>query len=86
MNIKERCDRVHLINLLEEENCNNCQYCEFINRLRNVLKEKLFFTANTRIKTWDVELKNNILKVEPAGCTFCSLDGIIQNGYIKKRI
>ena len=34
MKINERCDRVHLINLLEEENCNNCQYCRFINRLR----------------------------------------------------
>ena len=46
MKINERCDRVHLINLFEEENCNNCDYCRFINRLQNALKEKLFFTSN----------------------------------------
>ena len=80
MKIWELCDRVHLINLLEEENCNNCQYCRFINRLRDVLKEKLFFAGNAHIKTWDVQLKNDKLEVEAVGCTFCSsLDGIIQN-------
>ena len=80
MLINELCDRVHLINLLEEENdCNNCDYCKFINRLRNALNEKLFFTANAHIKTWDVRLKNDKLEVEPVGCSFCSsLDGIIQ--------
>ena len=79
MKINERCDRVHLINLLEEENCNNCQYCRFINRLRDALKEKLFFTGNAHIKNWDVRLKNGKLEVEPVGCSFCSsLDGIIQ--------
>ena len=65
MRIKEECDRVHLINLLEEENCNSCEYCKFINRLRDVLKEKLLFTVNTHIQTWKVELKNDIMKVEP---------------------
>ena len=87
MKINERCDRVHLINLLEEENCNNCNYCRFINRLRNALNENLFFTANARIKTWDVRLKNDILEVNPVGCAFCStLDGTIQKRNIEKRL
>ena len=80
MRINERCDRVHLINLHEEENnCNNCNYCRIINRLRNALKENLFFTDNAHIKTWDVRLKNDILEVKPVGSSFCSsLDEIIQ--------
>ena len=87
MIVNERCERVHLINLLEEEgNCNNCDYCEFINRLRNALKEKLFFTSNVHIKNWDVQFKNNKLKVEPVGCSFCFIDGIIQNQNAERRI
>ena len=70
MKINERCDRVHLINSLEEENCNNCPYCIFINRLRDVLEEKLFFTGNAHIKTWDVRFNNDRLEAAPVGCFF----------------
>ena len=32
-NIRERCSRVHLINMLEEEDlCKSCNYCKFLDR------------------------------------------------------
>ena len=40
MIINERCDRVHLTNLLEEpNNCMKCDYCRFLTKLRNALQE-----------------------------------------------
>ena len=86
MIINERCDRVHLINLLEEPgNCMRCDYCKFLKKLKNTLQEMLFFTANVHVKNWDVQYKNNILKVEPVGLSFSLVDnGIIQNNCIKK--
>ena len=80
MRINERCDRVHLINLLEEEgNCNNCNHCRSIDKLRNALNEQLFFTFNAHIKTWDVRMKDNKLEVKPVGSLDYSLNGIVQN-------
>ena len=86
MIINEGCDRVHLINLLEEPgNCMKCDYCKFLTKLRNILQEMLFFTANTHVKNWDVQYKNNILKVEPVGLSSSLVDnGIIQNNRAKK--
>ena len=86
MIINERCDRVHLINLLEDPgNCMRCDYCKFFKKLKNTLQEMLFFTVNAHVKNWDVQYKNNILKVKPAGLSFSLVDnGIIQNNYIKK--
>ena len=88
MIINERCNRVHLINLLEEPNkCMKCDYCRFLTKLRNALQETSFFTSNAHIKTWDVKYKNNILIVEPVALS-SSLDnnGIIQNNNFKKGI
>ena len=86
MIINERWDRVHLINLLEEpDNCMRCDYCKFLRRLKNELQEMLFFTANAHIKNWDVQYKNNILKVEPVNLSSSLVDnGIIQNKFAKK--
>ena len=86
MIINEGCDRVHLINLLEEPgNCMKCDYCKFLTKLRNILQEMLFFTANAHVKNWDVQYKNNILKVEPVGLSSSLVDnGIIQNNRTKK--
>ena len=72
--INERCDRVHLINLIEEKGlCLRCNYCTFIEKLKITLQELSFFTTNAHIQTWDVQYKNDILTVEPVGKSF-SLD------------
>ena len=64
MQINERCERVHLINLIEEEDlCNLCQYCKFLDKLQNSLNENLFFTVNAHVKLWDVRFKDNKLEV-----------------------
>ena len=56
------------MNLLEEEgNCNKCHYCNFLNKLADALKEKLFFTDNAHINIWDVKFENDIIKVEAVG-------------------
>ena len=74
MIINERCDRVHLINLLEEEGlCLRCNYCNFLKKLKNTLQELSFFTLNANIQMWDVKYKNDILTVEPVALSF-SLD------------
>ena len=88
MIINERCDRVHLINLLKEPgNCMMCDYCRFLRKLKNTLQELPFFTSNTHVKNWDVKYKNNILTVEPVGLSSSLVDnGIIQNNSFKKRI
>ena len=88
MIINERCDRVHLINLLEEPgNCMRCDYCKFLRKLKNTLQELSFFTSNSHVKNWDVKHKDNILTVEPVGLSSSLVNnGIIQNNNIKKRI
>ena len=49
--INERCDRVHLINLLEEKGlCLRCNYCTFLRKLKNRLQELSFFTSNATFK------------------------------------
>ena len=69
----ERCDRVKLINLLEEKGlCLQCKYCIFLKKLKNRLQE-FFFTTNAHVQTWDVQYKDDILTVEPVGKSF-SLD------------
>ena len=51
MIINERCDRVHLINLLEEPgNCMRCDYCKFLTKLRNTLQEMLFLLPMLKLK------------------------------------
>ena len=72
--VNERCDRVHLINVLEKEGlCLRCSYCIFLKKLKNRLQELSFFTTNVHVQTWDVQYKNDILTVEPVGASF-SLD------------
>ena len=85
MIINERCDRIHLINLLEEPgNCMRCDYCKFLRKLKNELQKMLFFTTNAHIKNWDVQYKDTILKVEPVALSSSLVDkGIIQNRYTK---
>ena len=85
MIINERCDRVHLINLLEEPGNCMCDYCRFLTKLRNTLQESSFFTSNAHVKNWDVKYKNNILTVEPVSLSSSLVDnGIIQNKHSKK--
>ena len=51
MIINERCDRVHLINMLEEPgNCMKYDYCRSLIKLRNTLQELSFFTSNAHVK------------------------------------
>ena len=60
------CNRVHLINLLEEEDlCKLCHYCKFLDKLRDALNQNLFFTVNAGVELWDVRLKGNKLEVIP---------------------
>ena len=60
MQINKRCNRVHLINLLEEEDlCKLCHYCKFLDKLRDALNQNLFFTVNAYVELWDVRLKDN---------------------------
>ena len=86
MIINERCDRVHLINLLEEPgNCMRCDYCTFLRKLKNTLQKLSFFTTNAHIKNWDVKYKDNILKVKPVSLSSSLVDnGIIQDKHFKK--
>ena len=86
MIINERCDRVHLINLLEEPgNCMRCYYCRFLRKLRNTLQKSSFFTSNAHVKNWDIKYKNNVLTVEPVALSSSLVDnGIIQNKHSKK--
>ena len=86
MIINERCDRVHLLNLLEEPgNCMNCDYCKFLRKLKNTLEKLSFFTTNAHVKNWDVKYKDNILTVKPVGLSFPLVEnGIIQNNNTKK--
>ena len=73
--INERCDRVHLINILEQEGlCLKCNYCTFLEKLKNRLQELNFFTTNAHVQTWDVQYKNDILTVEPIEASSSSLD------------
>ena len=42
--VNEKCDRVHLINVLEKEGiCLKCSYCTFLKKLKNRLQELNFF-------------------------------------------
>ena len=64
MQISERCNRIHLINLLEEEDlCKLCQYCKFLDKLRDALNRSLFFTLNAHINLWVLGLKIINLKL-----------------------
>ena len=73
--INERCDQAHLINVLEKEGlCIKCSYCTFLRKLKNRLQELSFFTTNAHIQTWDVQYKDDILKVEPIDASSSSLD------------
>ena len=85
MIINERCDRVHLINLLEEPgNCMKCDYCRFLTKLRNTLQELSFFTSNAHVKNWNVKYKNNVLTVVPVALSSSLVDnGIIQIKHFK---
>ena len=86
MIINERCDRVHLINLLEEPgNCMRYNYCRFLRKLKNTLQKFSFFTSNAHVKNLDVKYKNNVLTVEPVALPSSLVDnGIIQNKHSKK--
>ena len=64
--VNERCDRVRLINILEQEGlCLKCNYCTFLRKLKNRLQELNFFTTNAHVQIWNVQYKDDILKVEP---------------------
>ena len=64
--IKKRCQRVHLINLLEEEElCKMCNYCKFLIRLKDVLIEKKFFTTDAHIDLWDIKYIDGKLTATP---------------------
>ena len=64
--VNERCDRVCLINILEQEGlCLKCNYCTFLRKLKNRLQELNFFTTNAHVQIWNVQYKDDILKVEP---------------------
>ena len=79
MIVNERCNRVHLLNLLEEPGlCLRCDYCFFIRKLKNALQEMLFFTTNAHIQKWHVKYKDQILTLN---LVHLSLDNK-QNGTI----
>ena len=64
--IKERCERIHLINLLEEKDlCKMCIYCKFLIRLKDALIEKKSFTTNAHIELWDIKCIDNKLTATP---------------------
>ena len=64
--IDEVCDRVKVINALEEpERCSQCDYCVFLTKLKTRLQELNFFTTNVHIQKWLVQYKDNILTVKP---------------------
>ena len=73
--IDEVCDRVKLINALEEPGlCSECNYCVFLRKLKTRLQELNFFTTNAHIQKWFVQYKDSILKVEPIVESSLSLD------------
>ena len=64
--IGEVCDRVKIINALEEpERCSQCDYCVFLTKLKTRLQELNFFTTNANIQKWFVQYKDSILTVKP---------------------
>ena len=64
--IDEVCDRVKVINALEEPGrCSQCDYCVFLTKLKTRFKELNFFTTNALIQKWFVQYKDNILTVTP---------------------
>ena len=64
--IDEVCDRVKVINALEEpERCSQCDYCVFLTKLKTRLQELNFFTTNVHIQKWLLQYKDNILTVKP---------------------
>ena len=63
---RETCDRVHLLNILEEEDCcNRCSYCKFVKKLKESLEKNCFFTTNNTVKQWDVVYNNENVEVTP---------------------
>ena len=64
--IDEVCDRIKLINVLEEPGlCLECNYCVFLRKLKNRLQELNFFTTKAHIEKWIVKYEDNILTVNP---------------------
>ena len=64
--IDEVCDRVKIINALEQPGlCLKCDYCDFLTKLKNRLPELNFFTTNAHIQKWFVQYKDSILTVKP---------------------
>ena len=64
--IDEVCDRIKLINALEEPGlCLECNYCVFLRKLKNRLQELNFFTTKAHIEKWIVKYEDNILTVNP---------------------
>ena len=64
--IDEVCDRIKLINALEEPGlCLECNYCVFLRKLKNRLQELNFFTTKAHIEKWIVKYEDNILAVNP---------------------
>ena len=44
---RETCDRVHLLNILEEDLCNRCTYCKFVSKLKESLQKNGFLVLTT---------------------------------------
>ena len=64
--IDEVCNRVKIINALEEPGrCSQCDYCVFLTKLKTRLQELNFFTTNAHVQRWDVQYKDDILTVKP---------------------
>ena len=64
--MNKRCDRVHSINMLEEEDlCRLCHYCKFLDKLKDALYRNLFFTVNGCVELWDIRVKDNKLEAIP---------------------
>ena len=67
MLIREKIDRVNLLNALEEPGlCMTCDYCNFLKKLKNILQENGFFTFNSSSTNWKIKYtKNNVLTGTP---------------------
>ena len=62
----ETCNRVHLLNILEEEGrCNRCSYCKFVLKLKECLEKKSFFSTNNTVECWEVVSDGENIKVTP---------------------
>ena len=55
---KNICSRVHLLNILEEEDqCNQCTYCKFVIKLKESLEKSGFFSTWNTVEMWKIEMK-----------------------------